>query len=133
MTATGQQFLRFAAVGGVGFVVDAVALYLLVETGGAPLLMRLCSFALAVTVTWALNRVWTFAQGGQRRVRTEYAAYLSVQTVGVAINYAVYALVLSLLTPSPAHAVLALACGSVVALGGNFIGARSFVYRDARG
>ena len=132
MSATGQQFLRFAAVGGIGFVVDAVALYLLVEMGGAPLLMRLFSFALAVSVTWALNRAWTFGRTG-RRPRTEYAAYVSVQTVGVAINYAVYALVLSMLSPSPSHAVFALACGSAVALVGNFVGARTLVYRDARG
>ncbi|KZY40429.1 hypothetical protein A3731_12790 [Roseovarius sp. HI0049] len=132
MARLGAQFLRFAAVGGIGFLVDALALYALVKMGGAPLLMRLFSFALAVTVTWALNRVWTFAKTA-RTPRQEYAAYVSVQAVGVAINYAVYALVLSVLTPSAAHAVLALACGSAVALMGNFIGARSFVYRDLRG
>lgn len=127
-----MQFLRFAAVGGIGFLVDAVALYALVKLGGAPLLMRLVSFAVAVSVTWALNRLWTFAKTAQTP-RREYVTYVSVQTAGVAVNYAVYALVLSMLTPSPAHAVFALACGSAVALVGNFVGARTLVYRDVRG
>ena len=56
------QFITFCIVGGIGFLVDAGILGLLVHGFGAdPLLSRLLSFPCAMTVTWYLNRRVTFS------------------------------------------------------------------------
>ena len=85
---------------------------------------RLASFAVAVTVTWALNRSWTFGQRGPAGARRSYVSYAVVQVTGALTNFLVYAVVLRLLAPTPANAVLALACGAGFGLVVNFTGAR---------
>ena len=51
------QFFRFCLVGGVGFVVDAGSLWLLIDFGSMGLLSgRVVSYLIAATVTWALHR-----------------------------------------------------------------------------
>ena len=64
-----EQVARFLIVGTVGFAIDGGLLYLLVRTDVDPYLARGLSFPPAVTATWYLNRVWTFAarQGAVRR------------------------------------------------------------------
>ena len=55
-----REFLSFAVVGTIGFVVDLGVLYVVAPTlgwyGG-----RVLSFLAAASVTWALNRRFTFA------------------------------------------------------------------------
>ncbi|EPX78821.1 GtrA family protein [Salipiger mucosus] len=132
MPGLSRPFLRFAVVGGVGFVVDAGALYAFVSLGGDAFQSRIASFAIAVTVTWLLNRIWTFSGRGARTIPQEFASYLAVQGVGIVLSYAVFALVLSLIPMTAANAVLATACGSAVALIGNFFGANRLVFPGYR-
>lgn len=122
-----DQVARFVVVGTVGFVIDGGLLYLLVRSGVDPYLARAFSFPPAVTVTWYLNRVWTFAarQGAARR---QYARYLAVQLVGALSNYGVYAAILSLGHRSAEGALAALAAGSIAGLVINFAGARALVF-----
>jgi len=55
------RFLRFALVGTIGFVVDASVLRLVVAIFAINLYAgRLVSFLAAATVTWLLNRTFTF-------------------------------------------------------------------------
>lgn len=126
-----RAFWRFAAVGGVGFAVDAGVLFGLTALGGNPYLVRLLSFALAVSVTFGLNRHWTFSGARARGIGRDYLAYIGVQTFGVGINYGVYAAVLALIGLDPARAVLALAAGSATAFLVNYWGARRVVFRAA--
>jgi putative flippase GtrA len=64
------EFLRFAVVGAVGFLANAVAVtaasYVvdLYTTGGI-------GWLVAVTVTWYLNRNWTFRRAQKRGTGTE--------------------------------------------------------------
>lgn len=122
-----DQVARFVVVGTVGFVIDGGLLYLLVRSGVDPYLARAFSFPPAVTATWYLNRVWTFAarQGAARR---QYARYLAVQLVGALSNYGVYAAILSLGHRSAEGALAALAAGSIAGLVINFAGARALVF-----
>lgn len=119
-----RQILRYGLVGGIGFVTDAGVLYALTSAGAGFYRARLASFAVALTVTWALNRHWTFGRRGRDGLARSYAGYLAVQLGGALANFLVYAGVLRLIPPTPAHAVLALACGSAVGLVVNFTGAR---------
>ena len=127
-----RQILRYGLVGGVGFVVDAGLLYALIAVGGDPYLSRLGSFAVAVTVTWALNRRWTFGRRGRAGAARSYLGYALVQLGGAAANFLVYAAVLGVLAPTPGNAVLALAAGSVAGLAVNFTGARLVFARTPR-
>jgi putative flippase GtrA len=122
-----DQVGRFIVVGTLGFAIDGGLLYLLVRSGVDPYLARALSFPPAVTATWYLNRVWTFAarQGAARR---QYARYLAVQLVGALSNYGVYAAILSLGHRSPEGALAALAAGSLAGLVINFAGARALVF-----
>ncbi|QFT93662.1 GtrA-like protein [Roseovarius sp. THAF9] len=131
MTCLANSFPRFLAVGSIGFVVDAGVLWVLVTLGGDAYLSRGLSFAMAMSVTWALNRRWTFRGARRTALHREYAAYALVQGIGTAINFAVYALMLALLGTGPTAAVVALACGSSVALAVNYIGLKHAVFRPA--
>jgi putative flippase GtrA len=122
-----DQVGRFIVVGTLGFAIDGGLLYLLVRGGVDPYIARALSFPPAVTATWYLNRVWTFAarQGAARR---QYARYLAVQLVGALSNYGVYAAILSLGHRSAEGALAALAAGSLAGLVINFAGARALVF-----
>ncbi len=124
-----RQIWRFGAVGALGFAVDALVLTWLVRVGGWDLYeSRWLSFALAVTVTWGLNRRFTFGQRASRNRSREYGRYVAVQGLGALINLGVYAGVLMAWPALAAWPVLPLAAGSGVAMLFNFIGARSFAY-----
>jgi dolichol-phosphate mannosyltransferase len=59
------QFVKFAAVGAIGYVINLAVYYGLVkETGLHYLPAAVCSFLVAVTNNYTWNRVWTFR--GQR-------------------------------------------------------------------
>ncbi|HEY2256733.1 MAG TPA: GtrA family protein [Variovorax sp.] len=127
----GREFLSFAVVGAIGFVVDLGVLYLL-----APKLgwygARVVSFLSAATATWALNRHYTFSarRSGQSIVR-EYGRYLVTMLAGALVNYAVYAMTLHAVDGRLAPA-LGVALGSCAGLAVNFLTARHLVFRPAR-
>ncbi|RYC28823.1 GtrA family protein [Lichenibacterium minor] len=122
------QFARFAAVGGVGFCVDAGVLLVLVRVFRTdPIPSRLLSSAVAVVATYALNRVWAFrAQVGFLR---GLGLYIAVQGLGFVCNLSIYS-ALYLLVPPPWNAPLAcLAVASAFALVINYLGAKLIVFR----
>jgi putative flippase GtrA len=122
-----EQIARFAVVGTIGFAMDGGILYLLVSKGVDPYVARAISFPPAVTVTWFLNRIWTFA-ANDGAARRQYARYFAVQIAGALSNYLVYGLILSFVDRTAVRALLALAAGSAAGLIVNFIGARSFAF-----
>jgi putative flippase GtrA len=122
-------FPAFLVVGGIGFVVDATILAVLVHGyGWGDYTARLVSFAVAVTVTWYLNRKYVFAAGRTARKHSEYTRYLLVQGIGMLINFLVYSLCIASNELMDRWPVLALAVGSAVALFFNYAGSRMFVF-----
>jgi putative flippase GtrA len=129
LTATGSEVLSFAWVGAIGFLVDATILTTLV-TGydWRNYSARLVSFACAVSITWYLNRRWTFKRRATPNKKKEYSTYLMVQSVGAMINYGVFIVLVTtngMLALIPA---IPLAVGSLVAMAFNFSAARAVVY-----
>ena len=121
------QFASFAAVGLAGFTVDAAILSALVHAQGwHHYSARAVSFAVAVTVTWYLNRNWVFSRTSDRA--REYGAYFGVQVVGAAINLGTYALVIALIPPLARLPVLPLAAGAALTLLFNYSAASRFVF-----
>jgi putative flippase GtrA len=126
------EFLRFAVAGAIGFGVDAGLLLAFTSLLGWPALAaRLASFAIAVACTWAINRAWTFrsVQATAAGIGAEFATYGAVQLTGGAVNYGVYALVITAAGREPAQLLFAIACGSAMGLAINYFGARAFVFR----
>lgn len=91
-TAQHGDKLRFLIVGGIGFAVDGGMLMVLEGLAGwSPLAARLLSFPTAVTVTWLLNRTWTFSGGRALPPRRQYALYVAIQLAGGALNFSIFA------------------------------------------
>lgn len=132
-----RRFIAFACIGSVGFVVDASILTALITGLGWGLYSsRLVSFGAAVTVTWYLNRRWTFARQMSPDRKREYSAYVTVQTIGALVNLGVYSLFVTVSARLAAWPVIPLAIGSGVALVFNYLAAGKYVYtgdRDATG
>lgn len=128
-----RQFLRFAAIGVLGFAVDVGVLYL-----AAPVLgwygARVLSFVAAASATWALNRRLTFAADARgAAMGREYLGYLLTMLGGALVNYTVYVLTLHWLAGPWWVPGLGVALGSIAGLGVNFLAVRHLVFRDARG
>ena len=130
--ALGAQFLRFASVGAFGFCVDLVATLALAPALG-PDLGRIVAILIAVSVTFALNRSHTF---GSRKspVLKQAGRYLLVSGAGAGVNYAGYATCLAIIAYAGHNVAqnrslaIAVAFGSALAMGFNFLGARFFAF-----
>lgn len=119
----------FLLVGGVGFLVDALVLNTLIFSyGWGYYTARVASFGVAVVVTWLLNRNWTFRHRRSANRGREYRNYLLVQSCGALINFAAYSACIWVGGVFRAWPVLALAVGSVLAMGFNFLAARRYVF-----
>jgi len=125
-----QQVLRFGGVGSVGFVVDGGLLWVLISAGVNPYLARIFSFPLAVLMTWLLNRIWTFSSVNRARPGRQLNRYLAIQIVGAIGNYAIYAILLKLVDPTPENALAALAFGAIGGMFINFVGSKYFVFSN---
>ena len=122
-------FATFLVVGAIGFVVDASILVTLIhQYGWGDYTARVVSFAIAVIVTWLLNRRFTFASGATSRRGREYTRYLTVQILGVVINFSIYAVGIATVPIMDRWPVLALAAGVMVQIPVTFLGMRKFVF-----
>jgi putative flippase GtrA len=120
---------RFLLVGVAGFGTDAAVLYLLLWLGLlGPLWARLPSFLVAVTLTYALNRNWTFSSTQVRGGRS-YLTYLAVQGLGLLTNFGVYSAFVLLGRGLLSEPLIALAIGAGCSLVVNFLGARWLAFR----
>ena len=127
------RILKYLVVGTVGFLVDAGLLALQVHILGiGPLVARGPSFLCAVTVTWWLNRNYTFGGLGRYATATEYRRYFFIQVIGALTNLAVYAAAIISVVWFAKNPVAALALGSVFGLVVNYGLARLFVFPGAR-
>lgn len=133
MRGTARQLVRYVAVGGIGFAVDAGALALLLGTGAAgPYLGRVVSYLVAATVTWLLHRRFTFPGAERSRRGRQWLLFIVVNTLGAALNYGVYAALVAGTATVAREPVLGVAAGSVIALAFNFLANRAWVFRAAR-
>lgn len=128
-SAEQSRFLRFLAIGSIGFLVDGGILGLEVHGFGVnPYLGRVPSFLVAVTVTWWLNRRHSFAQLGQFAPAHEYRRYVLVQTLGAVANLGVYAGAIHTSRWCAQYPLIAFAVGACVALVLNYSLARAYVF-----
>ena len=126
MPGPDRTFWRFCLVGAFGFLIDAAALLALMGSGLDPYLARAVSLLVAVTATWICHRHFTFGSQGTAPV-AEWARFVMVNGLGIAVNYAVYATLLTLI--DGLAPLTALVVASALALAVNYTGARHFAFR----
>jgi putative flippase GtrA len=125
-----EQFLRFGIVGGIGFLVDAGLLWLLLQAGFGYYGGRLVSFLAAATTTWILNRSFTFRRESPSSAHPagEWLAYLGLMVIGGVVNYGTYAAAIELSELVRRFPVLGVALGSIAGMLINFWTAKTMVF-----
>jgi putative flippase GtrA len=122
------QFFRFCGTGALGFFVDAGILLMMTKiTYLSPIPSRGISFSVAVVVTWAVNRCWTFRVASRPSCR-EFLSYLTTRTVGLVSNFGIYSFLIICQLPLVGRPITAVALASLFALGINYAGMRAIVF-----
>jgi putative flippase GtrA len=123
------QFLKFGVVGAVGFVFDTATVYAL--RGAVELYAAgLAAYLVAATVTWALNRVWTFrGQGEGARAHAQWARFIAANSLGFLLNRGLYFILVSVSPLCARNPVIAVAAGSLLGMCSNFRLSRRVVFR----
>ncbi len=127
--AIAAEFLRFGCVGLAGFCVDTAIVYSLRHAIGL-YAAGMVSFVFAATVTWGLNRAWTFrgrGAGGKRH--HQWARFMAANLAGFVLNRGTYAALIALSALARAHPVLAIIAGTGAGMFVNFGASRRFVFR----
>lgn len=125
-----NQFLRFCMVGAVGFVIDAGILQFLVSVFGMnPYLARVISFLVAASVTWLMNRRYTF-DVEHAATHSEWVRYITIMVLGALVNYAAFAISIAVWELARAQPWLGVAVGSIAGLGINFMSSRMLLFRN---
>jgi len=126
-----RQFMLFAVIGAVGFAVDGGLMTAISKFSGLSAMeARPFSFAVAVTVTWWLNRRFTFTRSADGRV-SEWMRYAAVNGFGALVNLAVFYLIMLAFPLLRAYPLTVLAIAATVALVANFAGSRRLVFGKA--
>jgi putative flippase GtrA len=120
-----SRILRFAFVGGLGLLTDAVLALLLAVTPLGPFLARLVSIGCGMIVTWLCNRSLTF-QPSRRGALHEGVRYGGVAIAVSIFNYLVYSGVLIAIPWMPPLAALVVASGAAMAL--SYLGYSKLVF-----
>src|SRR5262245_20996023 len=108
--STRVQLLRFALIGALAFVVDAVALNAAMRFAGVNHYVgRAISYLLAASFTWALNRRYTFYARASTEPLSEWAKFLAANAFGGLLNYTTYAVLVAFSRTVFAHPVLGVA------------------------
>ncbi|CAG9175528.1 hypothetical protein LMG23992_02981 [Cupriavidus laharis] len=122
-----SQFLRFGVVGVLGFIVNAGLVEALARDG-RPFLAQMLAFPVAATVTWWLNRRYTFGASG-RAMHHEWLHYVFANLLGWAVNNGVYVALVLCLPLAYKHPSIAVAAGSVAGMFLNFGASKLLVFR----
>ncbi len=122
-----RKFMAFAVTGGLGFLADFAMLAFLIHSAGSnPFSARVLSILFAMTLTWLVNRRFTFGPSGAAIVM-EGARYGGVSLAASLVNYSVYVLTIAAIPGIPPLA--ALIAGSAVAMAFSWTGYSRFVFR----
>ena len=122
------QFLMFGSVGTVGFLTDTATVYAtrhalgLYGAGAA-------AYLVAATVTWLLNRSWTFRGLGAGAIHHQWARFLAFNLFGFTINRGTYAVLVTFVPLCASQPVFAVAAGSIAGMFLNFNLSRTMVFR----
>lgn len=129
MRQTLKRLAGFAIAGLCGFVVDAGLTEALAALGVSPYAARIGAVAIAIALTYTINRHLTF---GDRRGAAEgrRLRYVAVSLVAIAINYGAFALTIALLPG--VRPIAGVALGTTIGMVMNYVGYSRFVFTGER-
>ncbi|MFH1682004.1 MAG: GtrA family protein [Candidatus Eisenbacteria bacterium] len=82
-----RQFIKFCLVGLTGLAVDTSVLAFFTEVVPLdPRAAAIPAFAVAVTWTYSMNRLWTFRAGSGGGVGASYASFVGICLAGLALR-----------------------------------------------
>lgn len=128
MRGIGVEFLKFGTVGTIGFVCDTATVYALRASLGI-YAAGLLAYGVAASVTWGLNRLWTFRGRGAGPAHRQWLAFLAANLAGFILNRGTFAALVALVPICAAQPVLAVAAGAAAGMFLNFGLSRSLVFR----
>lgn len=122
-----RQIWRFGLVGIVGYIVNAGLVESLVLKMG-PIHAQMLAFPAAVSVTWWLNRRFTFG-ASHHRLHHEWLRYVLANMLGWAANNGAYLWMIFSVPLTYRHPALAVAVGSLAGMVLNFSASRLIVFK----
>lgn len=133
-----SKLFRFALVGGVGFIADALVFTLCLKWLALPMLQaRLVAFICAATVTWVGNRCFTFSNYSRKRyvqrrllLVVEWGKFMLSASVSAIPNFITFKLILTLFGNDGAIPYLALVLGILLGMVSNFILSSRWVFHS---
>src|SRR6185437_1545588 len=121
--------LKFAAVGGLGFLTDISVLRLCLRVLQlTPFEGRAISLACAMQVTFLINGLFVFRCLQRNNAARQWLAYMGSNGLGNLINYLVFAGLVASRLPQVSRNGWALVISSVIAYALNFLCARFMVF-----
>ena len=126
--ATLVQFLMFGTVGVAGFLVDTATVYALRRSLGL-YGAGAAAYIVAATVTWLLNRLWTFRGLGSGPVHQQWVRFLGVNLGGFVLNRGTYAILVTFVPLCAQEPVYAVGAGAIAGMFVNFSLSRTMVFR----
>jgi putative flippase GtrA len=124
--------VKFAAVGMIGFVVDAILLKGGLELHLSPAIARLISLALAMQVTFAINRTHVFRCCGTEGLLRQWCGYMATNGFGNFCNYWIFLTLTSLHGSVVSEPFVALPISAFTAYLINYAGVRLVVFGRVR-
>lgn len=125
-----MPFLKFAVVGGVGFMVDALLmlvfssfLSLSVARGGA--------FWVAATTTWLGNRYFTFQSKNPQR-KAEWGKFMLAACISFVPNWGTFWLITQYFPHSEYHVILLMVPGIALGMVTNFLFSQFWVFKRCK-
>jgi hypothetical protein len=125
-----QQFLKFAVVGGIGFVIDVCLFHLALDylqfnrTESA-----LFSFPYCVCFTWLGNRYYTFRGKSTGTWSAQAVRFLTVCLIGLVMNRGTFIILTHTIPFIYNHSIIGLMAGTGVGMFFNFFFSRRLVFR----
>lgn len=133
MRTEARRVLGFLVFGACLFAADLALLSVLIAAGSPPFPARIASWAFAASLSWILNRRFTFRTQAPPRL-SEWATFLAGASIAGAANIAVFGWVLGTTGLAPTwlgggkattiHLMLSAAAGSLAGLSVSYLSAR---------
>jgi putative flippase GtrA len=122
------ELIRFGVVGAIGFGVNVSALYAARAVAGL-YVAGLAAWLAAATVTWLLNRVWTFRKRARNEaIHKQWAMFVAANLVGFLLYYGTYVSLVTFSSFFAAQPVAAVFAGMLAGVAANFSLSRSWVF-----
>ncbi|HEY1857194.1 GtrA family protein [Acidocella sp.] len=127
-TGLSQDFIRFGAVGALGFCWDTATVYATRNHFGLYVAGTL-GFFVAATVNWAINRWWTFRHHTHGAAHVQWLKFLATNLVGFIFNRGTFFALVAISPLCRAQPVLAIVAGTASGLVFNYFLSKKLVFR----